>query len=158
VRGFDLEIDLRGGGAERWTMETKQLCDNGSGEYPDDCASGPWHWSCVWELQERYNDPIVKVEVAMRLHENTIGWIEGELAARYPGTTRTEPLPNVFTIWEGRSMSVTEDWNYLPSDPGVHGGRIIITTAGTPISDPQEVSVGFEVHVHLKDTTLWEWQ
>ena len=27
VRGFDLEIDLQGGRAERWTMETKQLCD-----------------------------------------------------------------------------------------------------------------------------------
>ena len=157
VRGFDLEIDLRGGRAERWSMESKQLCDGGAGEYPADCASGPWHWSCVWELQERYNDPIVKVEVGMRLHENTIRWIEGELRTRYPGTTRTEPLPKVFTIWEGRSMSVVEDWNYLPSDPGVHGGRIIVTTAGTPISEPQQVSIPFEVHVHLKDTTLWEW-
>lgn len=158
VRGFDLEIDLRGGRAERWIMESKQRCDDGSGEYPDDCPSGPWHWTCVWELQERYNDPISKVEVAMRLHEDTIAWIEGELSARYPGTRRTEPLPKVFTVWEGRAMSVFEDWNYLPSDPGLHGGRIIITTAGTPISEPRQVSIPFEVIVHLKDTTLWEWQ
>jgi len=62
----------------------------------------------------------------------------------------------VFTIWEGRAMSVVEDWNYLPNDPGMHGGRIIITTAGTAISPPQQVSIPFEVHVYLKDTTLWE--
>ena len=156
VRGFDLEIDLRAGRAERWTMETKQLCSGGSGAFPDDCPPGPWRWACVWELQERYNDPIVKVEVGMRLHENTIKWIEGELRSRYRGAQRTEPLPKVFTIWEGRAMSVVEDWNYLPNDPGMHGGRIIITTAGTAISPPQQVSIPFEVHVYLKDTTLWE--
>ena len=158
ARGFDLEVVIRGGRAERWTMESKQLCDNGAGEYPNDCASAPWHWSCVWELQERYNDPIVKVEVGMRLHEDTIRWIEEELSARYPGTKRTEPLPKVFTIWKGRAMSVSKDWNYLPSDPGVHGGRIIVTTAGTPISGPQQVSIPFAVPVYLKDTTLWEFK
>ncbi|MCO6451212.1 MAG: hypothetical protein J5I90_10545 [Caldilineales bacterium] len=155
VRGFDLDINLRGGRAEWWKMESKQVCDPGGGAYPADCANGPWQWRCVWTLQERHNDPIVKVEVAMRLHESTVAWIK-ELAARYPGARQTEPLPQVFTVWEGRAMAVHEDWNYLPSDPGVHGGRIIITTAGTPISDPQEVSIPFEVKVHLKDSTLWE--
>jgi len=38
----------------------------------------------------------------------------------------------------------------------VHGGRILITTAGTAISPPQHVSIPFEVKVYLKDTTLWE--
>ena len=156
VRGFTLKLDLHGGRAEKWELESKQVCTRVVGAYPDDCPSGPWRWTCAWTRIERHNDPIVKVELAMRLHESTIAWIEGDLAARYPGVRRTEPLPKVFTVWRGRAMRVREDWHYLPSDPGVHGGRILITTAGTAISPPQHVSIPFEVKVYLKDTTLWE--
>lgn len=157
VKGFTLRLDLHGGRAERWKLETKQMCTTGGGEYPQDCPSGPWEWRCVWEMQARYNDPIVKVDVAMRLHESTIAWIEGALAGRYRGAERQEPLPGVFGVWQGRAMAVRADWNYLPSDPGIHGGRILVTTAGTPISPPQQISIPFEVPVYLKDTTLWEW-
>jgi len=156
VRGFDLKLDLRGGRAEKWELRSQQVCTRVVGAYPDACPSGPWRWTCAWTRIARYNDPIVKVEVAMRLHESTIAWIENDLAARYPGVHRTEPLPRVFTVWQGRAMRVREDWHYLPSDPGVHGGRIIITTAGTAISPPQQVSIPFEVKVYLKDTALWE--
>lgn len=156
VRGFDLKLDLHGGRAEQWQMRSKQVCTTVRGDYPADCPAGPWQWTCVWTLLHRYNDPIVKVVVAMRLHESTIAWIDNELAPRYPGLQRSEPLPKVFAVWQGRTMRVRKDWHYLPSDPGVHGGRIILTTAGTPISDPQQVSIPFEVKVYLKDTTLWE--
>jgi hypothetical protein len=156
VRGFDLKLDLRGGWAEKWELRSQQVCTRVVGAYPDACPSGPWRWTCAWTRIARYNDPIVKVEVAMRLHESTIAWIENDLAARYPGVRRTEPLPKVFTVWQGRAMRVREDWRYLPSDPGVHGGRIRITTAGTAISPPQQVSIPFEVKVYLKDTSLWE--
>ena len=156
VRGFDLKLDLHGGRAERWQTHSRQLCTATAGRYPAACPDGPWRWACVWELESSFNDPIVKVEVAMRLHESSIAWIENELAPRYPGLRRSEPLPKVFKVWQGRAMAVRQTWHYLPSDPGVHGGRIILTTAGTPISAPQQISVPFEVKVYLKDTTLWE--
>ncbi len=156
VRGFTLKLDLHGGRAEQWELRSRQACTSVRGEYPDDCPVGPWRWTCAWTRTARYNDPLVRVDVAMRLHENTIAWIEGDLARRYPGVRRTEPLPRVFTVWQGRAMRVREDWRYLPSDPGVHGGRILLHTAGTAITPPQEVSLPFEVKVYLKDTTLWE--
>lgn len=157
VKGFTLRISASGGKAELWQQGTHRYCANGGGDYPKDCPNGPSRSVCEWDLKARYDDPLIKVELALRLHESTIAWIDGPLAGRYRGAQRKEPLPKQFTVWQGHSMSVHQNWKYLPSDPGVHGGRIILTTAGTPISPPQQVSVPVEVPVYLKDTTLWEW-
>ncbi len=151
-RGFDLVLDLRGGRAERWTQRAVKVCPNG-GTAPDDCPNA-WRWECRWFVT-RYPDPIVSVRVTMDLAPATRQWLQ-DLARRYYGYTPREKLPATLAVWTGRSMRVQTAWTYHPQDPGVHEGEIVIRTAGTPISPPQEVRIPYRVRVYLKDTTILE--
>jgi hypothetical protein len=70
----------------------------------------------------------------------------------------TEPL------WRNWAMRGIERWRYAPGqpdvlsqgplDPGIHGGKIVGTTRGTPLNPPQIVERAFSVPVYLLDTTL----
>jgi hypothetical protein len=61
-------------------------------------------------------------------------------------------------------MSVDQWWFYAPGkpdilsngplDPGIHGGKIVGWTTGTPKSAPQVVERAFSVPVFLMDTTI----
>ena len=65
--------------------------------------------------------------------------------------------------WHGQ-MTVDQWWIYAPGrpdvlsngplDPGIHGGKIVGWTTGTPKSPPQLVERAFEVPVFLMDTTI----
>ena len=149
-RGFDLVLDLQGGRAERWTQRAVKVCPSG-GTAPDDCPNS-WQWQCRWFVT-RYNDPIVSVQVSMDLSPSSKAWLQ-DLGRRYYGLQAREVLPATFDVWTGRAMRVRRAWTYHPLDPGVHEGEIVIRTAGTPISRPQEVRVPYEVRVYLKDTTI----
>lgn len=164
-RGFDLLVAATGGQARQWRRETKQLCDDGSGVYPGACPGGPWHWDCTDELIVRYDDPYRAIEVRMRLADTAVAWIEGELPGRYYGAARKERLPRTWALrGVAGQMVVSQRWRYAPGqpdalsqgpvDPGVHGGKIVGWTVGTPLNPPQIVERAFSVPVYLLDTTI----
>lgn len=156
-RGFDLVIDAQGGWAEKRGFEQQQRCQNSSGEYPTDCPNDSWYWRCEEVVLERYDDPLIKVELPMRLADSSVDWIEGYLGSRYYHARRQEPLPKVFELWAGEAMSVqTGLFQYPAEDPGVHGGKIILLTKGTPLNQPQRVALPYSVPVYLVDTTIKE--
>ena len=162
--GFDLLINANGGRANKWKRETIQVCDAG-GRYPDDCPDGPWHWECPDVCLECYDDPFDTIQIHMRLADSSLDWLRGELATRYTGAQPREGLPR---SWQLRGvtdqMIVAARWHYAPGspdalstgpvDPGIHGGRIVGTTKGTPLNPPQVVERAFSVPVHLLDTTI----
>lgn len=154
-RGFDLIIDVKGGFAEERQSKLEQVCSNGQGLFPKDCPDEAWRWSCSEKVLRHFDDPVLKVDVPMRLADSTVAWIEGDLRSRYYNAQRKEPLPKTFEIWRGESMSIhTGIFDYKAQDPGVHGGKIIVETKGTPLSEPQRVAIPYSVPVYLRDTTL----
>ncbi len=164
-RGFDLLLNATGGQARRWRRATQQFCDDGSGIYPADCPDGPWHWDCPDVISERYDDPFQAIEVRMRLADASVEWIEEDLPGRYYGAARKEGLPRVWALRNvAGQMAVAQRWRYAPGqpdvlstgpvDPGVHGGKIVGTTRGTPLNPPQIVERPFSVPVYLLDTTI----
>jgi len=154
-RGFDLVIDARGGWAEKRRIELEQECANGPGEYPEDCPNDSWEWSCEDKVIERHDDPLVKIDLPMRLEDSSQEWIDGYLSSRYYGATRKEPLPKTFYLWRGAAMAIrTGLFDYKAQDPGVHGGKIILTTKGTPLNQTQVVEIPYSVPVYLMDTTI----
>ncbi len=153
--GFTIPLTARGGVAIRHTYRQVRLCQPGPGKYPDDCPAGPWYWDCE-EKQERFDDPLVKIDITMDLDPASSAWINGYLNGRYTGAHAQEDLPARWKFWEGVSMSFTEEWHYMPKDPGAHQGEIILFTRGTPISPAQEVHVPYRVPVWLIDTTIGE--
>jgi hypothetical protein len=154
-RGFDLIIQARGGYAERREVKLVQQCPNG-GTDPAACPNA-WQWVCDARVLARYDDPIVDIDLPMRLADSSVEWLNDDLRPRYPGASHKEGLPRVFELWNGEAMSVeTGLLDYKAQDPGVHGGKIIVTTKGTPLNEPQRLAVPFEVPVYLLDSTLNE--
>jgi len=172
--GFELHLVFTGGRYEYKTQELEQWCGpDGAGmtqgRYPDDCPDGEWHWECPWRCAECYDDPLAAGQVRMRLADSAVQWIQGELASRYTGARLQEGLPRIWQlpdVW-GR-MTYDTWWRYAPGypdrystgpvDPGVHGGKVVVWTTGTPRSGPQVVERAFAVPVYLKDTTETELQ
>ncbi len=162
-RGFDLLINATGGQSRKWKRETVKVCDNG-GSYPEDCPND-WHWECPDRIIERYDDPFQAIEIRMRLADSSVDWIEKDLPGRYYGATRKEGLPHVWALRGVRDqMTVDQRWRYAPGqpdalssgpvDPGIHGGKIVGTTKGTPLNPPQVVERAFSVPVYLLDTMI----
>ena len=86
----------------------------------------------------------------MRLADSTVDWIEKDLPGRYYGAARKEGLPHVWALrGVAGQMAVAQRWRYAPGqpdvlstgpiDPGIHGGKIVGTTKGTPLNPPQIV-------------------
>ena len=164
-RGFDLLLNATGGQARRWRRATQQFCDDGGGIYPADCPDGPWHWDCPDRIIEHYDDPFQAIEVRMRLADASVEWIEEDLPGRYYGAARKEGLPHVWALrGVNGQMAVAQRWRYAPGqpdvlstgpiDPGIHGGKTVGTTRGTPLNPPQIVERPFSVPVYLLDTTI----
>ena len=152
-RGFDLVIAAAGGYAETRQVALEQLCPDGSTD-PAHCPAD-WRWQCTENVLVHYDDPLVAVDLPMRLADSSMAWLNGELPQRYYHASPKEGLPKTFYLWRGEAMSVqTGLFDYKAQDPGVHGGRILVTTKGTPLNPPQQISQPYEVKVHLLDTTL----
>ncbi len=147
--GFSIPVTARGGSATRHTWKRVKHCRDGS----DDCPNGPWDYDCE-EVKVTYNDPLVRIDVSMDLAGSSKGWINGYLNGRYYGARQQEDLPQLWRLWGGSSMLVTDRFHYMPKDPGTHQGEFILITEGTPISGPQEIHVPYQVPVYLMDTTI----
>lgn len=160
-RGFDMILNASGGWTELRQKEAKQVCDNGAGYYPDDCPNGSWEWVCEEQVLEHYDDPIVSIDVRMRLDDSSVEWIRDYLGSRYYGAELKEDLPlftRVFEDYTG-AMSIRDLYafrEYDAQDPGIHGGKIVLTTKGTPLNEdnPQILEQPFGIPVYLIDTTL----
>ncbi len=164
--GFELHLTFDGGRYEYQTQRLEKVCDdqpepiNGT---PQPCRT--WHYECPIRCTECYDDPLNGAQIRMRLADPTLDWIQGELAARYPGAAPKEGLPRVWQIAgvENR-MHYDAWWRYAPGrpdflsngpiDPGIHGGKLAVWTKGTPKSAPQLIERPFEVPVFLVDTTI----
>lgn len=160
-RGFDLILDASGGWTELRQRELRQVCDNGNGYYPDDCPNGSWEWVCEEKTLEHYDDPIVSIDVRMRLDDSSMEWIRTYLDSRYYGAELKEDLPLFTRVFEDSNgaMSIRDLYafdEYNAQDPGIHGGKIVITTKGTPLNEdnPQILEQLFGIPVYLVDTTL----
>lgn len=152
-RGFDLVIAASGGFAQTRQVLLEQLCPDGSTD-PALCPAD-WRWQCTERILVHHDDPIMAVDLPMRLADSSVAWLGGELPQRYYHASPKEGLPKTFQLWRGESMSVqTGLFDYKAQDPGVHGGQILVTTKGTPLNPPQRVAEPYEVKVHLLDTTL----
>ncbi len=152
--GFTLHFNVTGGWAKKYEQKPVQMCRQRGKTYPDDCPDH-WQWVCVRKILEQYNDPIVQVDLGMRLGDGVKEWIEQDLGSRYYGATVQDDLPRVWQLYKGGGvMSWTYDFEYHPLDPGTHGGRLMVTTQGTRLNRPQQVSFPYEVPVYLWDTTL----
>lgn len=154
-RGFDFVVHAVGGWAERRQTVLEQLCPDGSAD-PAACPAS-WQWSCSTHVIEHHDDPIVDIDLPMRLADSSVEWLTDDLRPRYPGASHKEGLPRVFQLWSGEHMDVTASfWGYSAQDPGVHGGKIIVITKGTPLNPPQRIAVPYEVPVYLMDSTISE--
>ena len=152
-RGFDLVIAAAGGFAETRQVVLEQLCPDG-GSDPSACPA-TWRWQCSEKVLAHYDDPLVAVDLPMRLADSSMAWLGGELPQRYYQASPKEGLPKSFVLWRGEAMSVqTGLFDYKAQDPGVHGGQILVTTKGTPLHPPQRIAQPYAVKVHLLDTTL----
>ena len=152
--GFTLHFNVTGGWAKKYEQKPEQMCKQRGKTYPDDCPND-WKWVCVRRIIEQYNDPIVQVNLGMRLGDGVKEWIENDLGSRYYGARPQDDLPRVWQLYKGGGvMSWTYDFEYHPFDPGVHGGRLMVKTKGTPLNPPQNVSFPYSVPVYLWDTTL----
>ena len=165
-QGFQMHITGTGGRYEHKTQRLEKVCDdqpepiNGT---PQPCRE--WHYECPIRCAECYNDPFAGIQVRMRLADSTMEWIQGELASRYTGAEPKEGLPRTWQLpGVYGQMSVDQWWIYAPGkpdilsngplDPGIHGGKIVGWTTGTPKSAPQRVAAPFAVPVYLLDTTI----
>jgi len=152
-RGFDLVIAAAGGFAETRQVVLEQLCPDG-GNDPARCPAS-WRWQCSEKVLVHYDDPLVAVDLPMRLADSSMAWLGGELPQRYYQASPKEGLPKSFILWRGEAMSVqTGLFDYKAQDPGVHGGQILVTSKGTPLHPPQRIAQPYAVKVHLLDTTL----
>ncbi len=151
--GFTLEMRLTGGQAKKYEQKPEQMCRQRGKTYPDDCPND-WQWVCVRKVIEQYNDPIVQVDLGMRLGDGVKEWIENDLGSRYYGAKPQGDLPRVWQLYKGPGvMTWKYDFEYHPLDPGTHGGRVMVKTKGTPLNRPQDVSFPYSVPVYLWDTT-----
>ena len=151
--GFTLHFNVSGGWAKKYEQKPEQLCRQSGKTYPDDCPND-WRWVCVRRIIEQYDDPIVQVNLGMRLGDGVKEWIEQDLGSRYYGAKVQDDLPHVWQLYKGPGVSSwTYDFEYHPYDPGVHGGRLFVTTQGTPLNRPQHVSFPYTVPVYLWDAT-----
>ncbi len=163
-QGFRMQITGAGGRYEHKTQQLEKVCD----DQPQPANGAPckeWHWECPIRCPECYDDPFAAVQVRMRLADSTMAWIQGDLAGRYTGAQPKEGLPRTWQLPGVRNrMTLDLWWIYAPRqpdilsngplDPGVHGGKIIGWTTGTPKSPPQVVEAPFSVPVYLLDTTI----
>ena len=86
------------------------------GRYPDDCPAGAWHYICPIRCTACYDDLFAAPQIRMRLADPALDWIQGELAARYPGAQPKEGLPRTWQIaGVANRMRYDAWWRYAPA-------------------------------------------
>lgn len=111
-------------------------------------------------IEERYPDPIAGDGLlVMILSPESRAWIQGELAARYPGARVRQPEIRMPIRGEGsltgdKTFILTAVVNPKPVDPGVYQVEFLFRTAGTPVSDPIVVRRRIEQKVWLMESAI----
>ncbi|MEM2265297.1 MAG: hypothetical protein QW687_00495 [Candidatus Hadarchaeales archaeon] len=152
---MDIAVWAWGGKAEKFRRELEKKCNSG-GSYPADCPDD-WHWECVDKLIASYDDPLKDVKIELNLSQESIAWITGELARKYPGARVKGNYPWLINLLRnGNTMSyVGEVKKKLLVDPGKYEFKLLIDTTGTVISDPQHREFRDVIRVWLREEKLW---
>ena len=154
-----------------WTWESeclREVWDEGEpgveGDEEKVCVEERWYCD---EHQEVYPDPIVMdtVNMGMTLSGDSIAWIEGELARRYPGARVINGSFNRLAPPGGWNAGLRADGTFtlggckrrIPvEDPGTWWDSFSATTTGTPYTRPRGLWKRLITRVWLLDTTLIE--
>ena len=108
--------------------------------WPGDLQPGPCRL-----VEERYPEPVQgSGALAMILRKSSIDWIQGELAARYPGARVRMPRILLPVAGQGavlgdKTFVLTAVVNPKPEDPGYYDVEIAFHTAGTPVTAPRQI-------------------
>ncbi|MDR7574326.1 MAG: hypothetical protein QN194_15540 [Armatimonadota bacterium] len=111
-------------------------------------------------IEETYPDPIAGDGLlTMVLSPSSRAWIQGELAAKYPGARVRMPEIRMPIHGQGQVMGdktflFTAKVNPKPVDPGVYEVEFFFRTAGTPVSDPIVVRRRIEQKVWLMESAI----
>lgn len=115
-------------------------------------------------VEERYPEPISgQGLLAMILRDSSRAWIQGELAARYPGARVRQPEIRLPVSGQGRILGdgtfvLAAVVNPRPVDPGYYDVSIVFNTDGTPVSSPRPIvwrtPADRPQPVYLLETTL----
>ena len=91
------------------------------------------------------------ISVKIRLSSASIGWINGELARKYPGAhvLDTYPISPVLTTTGLNTPNATASFHFDPNDPGDYEITVTVTQ-----DDGQEAVKVFQVHVALYESTI----
>jgi hypothetical protein len=94
---------------------------------------------------------IVAISVSIRLSDESISWINGELARRYPGAHVLDsyPISPLLTTTGLNTSSATASFHFDPKDPGDYEVAVTATQ-----DDGQTTVKIFQVHVALYETTI----
>lgn len=154
-RGVDMHVTAHAGKAEHHEEWWEKVCDEPGCIIPEE----PWHWACVDHTTESYVDHVCYVGVNLRLGDDSVAWIKGELAGRYPGAKVLGEYPETFILYdedEGCIPAFHDSiFGYQTQDPGEYGGRIVVQTEGTPLSVPQRIDPEFDFRVWMREATIW---
>jgi hypothetical protein len=96
-------------------------------------------------VEERYPEPVEgQGALAMILRKSSIEWIQGELAARYPGARVRMPrilvpIQGQGTVLGDKTFVLTARVNPKPVDPGFYDVEIAFNTSGTPVTAPRRI-------------------
>ena len=111
-------------------------------------------------VEEIYPDPIAGDGLLMMiLSPSSRAWIEGELAARYPGARVRMPEIRMTVRGQGEILAdktfiLKAQVNPKPVDPGIYRVEFLFQTSGTPVSQPVEVRRRIEQKVWLMESAI----
>ena len=94
---------------------------------------------------------ILIISVKIQLSSKSIGWINGELARKYPGAHVLDsyPISPVLTTTGLNTPTATASFHFDPKDPGDY--EVTVTARQ---DDGQEAIKVFQVHVALYESTI----
>lgn len=109
-------------------------------------ASGGKDTTCAGGQQN-----ITAITVSIRLADQTIAWINGPLAQRYPGARvlGSYPIRPTLTTTGLNTTSATTRFHFDPLDPGAYNVTITATQG-----DGKSTSVALPVPAYLLDSTI----
>lgn len=146
-----ITLYLVGGRVRVKVKEEVKECPQG-GRPPADCPDDVVT-RCRVRIQAEHADPVVAVEAQVNLSSAAQSWIRGSLARRYTGASVRRGAQ--ILRWSGSQQSgFAELPSWTPLDPGRYQAEVTVTTAGTPVSEPQSAVRTHSVTVSLRDTTL----
>lgn len=118
-------------------------------------------WETCDRVSRSFEDRLASLGVATDLSADSIAWITGELAARYPGAqvyrAHWSLLPGMGGSGGGLGTSdFAMQWSAIPfADPGTYEVEVRGLTTGTAVSPPRAFRwAGAVFEVHLLETAL----